>query len=154
MDAQSSSSLAPDGSFRGFLERSLEAIAAEMPAAYDALCATLGCRRVVLGIDAERVGIRCDGRRLAVGDPDPGATVEFRSSPHTLRGLTSGRLSFLDAALDDRLLLRGAVDEIVVFYDGLLAYLRGAVRSPSLPGLLDAFAGRPGGAHHGERLHV
>lgn len=125
-----------------------------MPDAYHALCATLGTRRVVLEIDAEGVGIDCDGDRLRLGERGPGAAIEFRATRETLLDLTAGKLSFLEATLGGRILLRGAVDEIAVFYDGLLAYLRGAVRSPSLPRLLDAFAGLPGGAHDAERSDV
>lgn len=142
-----------DGSFRRFLERSLDAIAAEMPDAYAALCATLGTRRVVLEVDAERVGIVCDGESLRLGEPDAKTAVEFRTTRETLLDVTAGRLSFLEAALAERISLRGTVDEVARFYDGLLVYLRGAVRSPSLPGLLEAFAGLAGGAHDAQRSH-
>ena len=60
-----------------------------------------------------------------------------------LLDLVYGRCSFLDALLEHRIELTGTVDELSAFYDALILYLHGAVRSPAMPSLLDEFAGRP-----------
>lgn len=139
MGGPSSSSSAAERSFRAFLVRSLAAIAQEAPAIERALAASLAGTLVRLCVDDERmvVASRLDG--LAIVDDLPGPIVELATDSATLLDLTSGATSFLDAALDERLVVRGGVDEVVRFYDSLILYLQGAVRSPSLPWLLGEF---------------
>jgi hypothetical protein len=139
MDARSSSSSDADPSFRRFLDRSLVAIENEAPEVHRALCRSLARSVVRLCIDDERMVLLGGRERLAMSDDVPGATVEFATNSATLLALTSGATSFLDAALADRMIVKGAVDEMVGFYEALVLYLQGAVRSPSLPWLLEEF---------------
>jgi hypothetical protein len=131
-------------SFRSFLARSLDAIAAECPTAHVALTQALTGRDVTVVVDDERVGIRGEPDGLRLGPPSAAATVEFRSPRRTLVDLTDGRDAFLDAVLAGRIEIQGAVGEIAVFHDALFLYLSGAVRCPSLPALLAAFAASEG----------
>jgi len=139
MAGPSSSSSVADRSFRAFLGRSLEAIALEVPSLERALAASLAGTLVRLCVDDERmvVATRRDG--LVLVDDRPDVVVELATDSATLLDLTSGETSFLRAALDERMVVRGAPDEVVRFYDSLILYLQAAVRSPSLPGLLEAF---------------
>jgi len=139
MAGPSSSSSVAERSFRAFLVRSLAAIARDVPALERALAASLAGTLVRLCVDDERmvVASRLDG--LAIVDDVPGAIVELATDSATLLDLTSGATSFLDAALAERLVVRGGVDEVVRFYDALILYLQGAVRSPALPWLLGEF---------------
>ncbi|MBY0279181.1 hypothetical protein K2Z84_27935 [Candidatus Binatia bacterium] len=139
MDARSSSSSDADGSFRSFLARSLDAIAREAPRLHGALARRLRGARVRLCVDDERVAVASDGSVVRVGDDRADATVELRTDSATLLDLTSGAIGFLDAALEDRMVVVGGVDEVVGFYDALVLYLQGAVRSASLAWLLDEF---------------
>jgi hypothetical protein len=134
-------------SFASFLGRSLDAIAAECPPAHAAMTRALRGRDVTLVIDDEAVGLRGEADRLAVGTPRSDAVVEFRSRRRTLVDLTSGRDAFLDAVLAGRIEIRGPVGDIALFHDALFFYLSGAVRSPSLPTLLAAFAADQGDSH-------
>jgi hypothetical protein len=139
MDAPSSSSSDADRSFRRFLDRALGAIETEVPHVHRALCSALARSTVRLCVDRERMIITEERGRVLLKDDVRGTLVEFATDSTTLLALTSGDASFLDAALDDRMMVKGAVDEIVLFYDALVLFLQGAVRSPSLPWLLDEF---------------
>jgi hypothetical protein len=141
MDAPSSSSSDADRSFRRFLDRALGAIENEVPAVHRALCSSLSHSTIRLCVDHERMIITEERGRLLLKDDVRGPLVEFAIDSATLLALTSGESSFLDAALDDRMMVKGAVDEIVLFYDALVLFLQAAVRSPSLPWLLDEFEG-------------
>ncbi len=136
----------PERSFRSFLARSLDAIVVECPPAHAALTRALRGRDVTVVVDDEGVGIRGEADRLALGTPCAQATVEFRSRRRTLVDLTRGRDAFLDAVLAGRIEIQGPVGEIAVFHDALFFYLSGAVRCPSLPPLLAAFAADEGDA--------
>ncbi len=57
--------------------------------------------------------------------------------------LVDARAGLVEAILDDRLGLRGALPELARFHDGLMLYLHGAMRAPSFPGLLRRY--RDGG---------
>lgn len=139
MAGPSSSSSAAERSFRAFLARSLDAIAHETPAIARALAASLAGTLVRLCVDDERMVVASRRDGLAIADDLEGAIVELATDSTTLLDLTSGATSFLDAALAERLVVRGGVDEVVRFYDSLILYLQGAVRSPSLPWLLGEF---------------
>lgn len=139
MLARSSSSSDADRSFRAFLARSLDAIGREAPAIHRELCRSLADSVVCLCIDEERMVVLPRHDDLVIRDDVPGVTVELVTDSATLLDLTSGATSFLDAALDERLVVLGGVDEVVRFYEALILYLQGAVRSPSLPWLLGEF---------------
>ena len=139
MVVQCSSSSGADSSFRSFLVRSLDAIAREAPSCHRALSERLAPGRVRLCIDHERMVVLPHHDRVAIVDDQPGVPVELSTDSVTLLDLTAGATSFLDAALDDRLVVLGDVDAVGRFYEALIVYLQGAVRSPSLSGLLDEF---------------
>jgi hypothetical protein len=139
MDAPSSSSSDADRSFRRFLDRALAAIETEVPQVHRALCSSLARSTVRLCIDDERMVITEERGRVLLKDDVPDTQIEFATDSTTLLALTSGAVSFLDAAMADRMMVKGAVDEISLFYEALVLFLQGAVRSPSLPWLLDEF---------------
>jgi hypothetical protein len=139
MEEPSSNSSDADSSFRSFLDRSLAAIEREVPAIHRELPRTLGRCLVRLCIDGERLVIASTGERLGLHGDVPGCQVEFTTQSATLLALTSGSTSFLDAAIDGHLSVKGDVDDVLRFYDGLILYLQGAARSPSLPWLLEEF---------------
>jgi hypothetical protein len=123
------------------LRRSLDAIEAEVPAIHRLLCERLGRLPVRLVIDDEHVVVANAGTRLALVADLDGCGTQFRSDRATLLDLVHGRSTFLDAVVAGRVDLTGAVGDLLGFYDALQVYLHGAVRSPSLPSLLDEFGG-------------
>jgi hypothetical protein len=129
----------PRAPFSSFLERSLAAIASEVPGVNGLLCERLGRVHVRIVIDGERVVVRRLGARIGVLPDEDDCSTEFRADRATLLDLVHARSSFLDAVVTDRIELRGPVDELLTFYDALHVYLQGAVRSPSLPSLLAEF---------------
>ncbi len=142
---RSSSSSAREGEalagFGAFVRRGLAALRAELPWAFGAMARALDGRDVLLVVDGEPVAVRAAAGDVAVLDAvatfAPCVTLHTRAAA-VLR-LADGELTVVDATLDGSLALTGAVDDLVAFHDGLMAFLHGAVRSPSFPSLLDQF---------------
>jgi hypothetical protein len=139
MDAPSSSYWEPDRPFSWFLERSLAAIELEMPEVYRLLSGCLDGRSVRLSIGDELLWVGGSSGRVRLSSTGSNSVVEFATDRGTLLDLVTTRHSFLDALLEERIRLRGGVDDLLSFHDALQIYLRGAVRCPSLPALLSQF---------------
>lgn len=136
---RSSSSSAPDASFASFLTRSLELLARELPWVYTLLCAALSPREVSIEVDGEISAVFCSTTSLRVTQRPEAPVVECRTSRAAIVDLIDARLTLVQAVVEDRVWLRGDVDELLAFHDGLMIFLGGAVRSPSFPGLLREF---------------
>ncbi len=136
---RSSSSWAPEGSFASFLDRSLDALERELPAIYRAMCVTLAPREVSIAVGGEVVSVLCsaDEARLIATPVQP--AVEVRTSREAIVDLVDARSTLVASVLGDRVELRGKLDDLVAFHDGLHIYLHGAVRAPSFPDLLRQF---------------
>ena len=137
---RSSSSSAPDASFAAFLARSLTLLARELPWGYAAMSRALGRRTVTIEVDGEPCGVLCDGASvrlagLATIQPD----VECRTTRRAIHDLVDARTTLAEAVVEDRVFLRGDVDDLLAFHDGLMGYLGGAVRSPGFVWLLREF---------------
>ena len=61
------------------------------------------------------------------------------TSRKTLLDLVDGRMSLLEAILNDLLDVRGDTLPLVRLFDAFTAYLQGAVRAPGMSQLLDRF---------------
>jgi len=127
--------------FAWFLARSLELLEAECPAAYAAICRKLGERRVAIRVDGERVGVGSSSGRLSIDQSTAPAVAEAVASRTALLRLLDGKSTLTQSILTDEIILSGAIDDLVPFYEGLIAYFHGAVRSPGFPRLLYAFIG-------------
>jgi hypothetical protein len=66
-------------------------------------------------------------------------TAELVTSRNTILNILDARLTLAEAVLSDAIVLKRHVDDLIAFHDGLMTYVRGAVRSPSFPRLLDRF---------------
>jgi hypothetical protein len=158
-----------DGDFFDFLARCLEAIERDAGRAYHALCERLHAHIVHLRVDGKVGSLYVSSHRLVierfgptrlgiVQESDGGALADLRSPARgrastrhalelvttraTIAELVDGERTLFDALLDDSLLLRGTTDAIIVAYDALMLFLKGAVRSPVAPQLLDLYLGR------------
>lgn len=128
-------------SFFELLEASIVVLRAEMPPAYTALRAALGGRTIGLEADGERRRISFDASGMtSTHDREP-ARLEIALDRSTVLELIDARLALPEAVLEDRLRLRGSWREIDRFDEAFRAYVRGAVRCPSLPALLSRFRG-------------
>ena len=129
----------PVAEFSEFLSRSLELIEEEAPTSHRALGRALAGHAVRISVDAPAAVLRFGTAGFAWLEGDAPAEVELRVDRQTLLDLIDARVSLEDSILEDRFHLRGPIDSIVWFDDGLLIYLDGAIRCPSFPTLLAEF---------------
>lgn len=92
---------------------------------------------VNLVIDDEAFGLSFSRSAVCVGEAHESASVDLRSSRRALVDLLEGREALIDAILGGRVDLIGAAGPLGRFHEGLLDYLRGAVRCRSFPELLE-----------------
>lgn len=137
-------------SLRSFLDRSLTILAREAPDSYRRLCTMLAGRRLRVTGDNEEFGLDFHDRSVATtaarGDEAIVAGIDRR----TIVAMIDGHLTIDEALRLDRFGVRAAVTDALTAFDGIEIYLRGAVRCPSFPGLLDDF--RASLDDHEERL--
>jgi hypothetical protein len=130
-------------SFHDFLARSLRLLRREHTPAYGALCRTLAGRRSVVTVDGEAVTIHASRLDISIrpGDAPPGGSVAARcqTTRRAILDLLNAELELMDAIRQDRLVLEGALLDLVAFHDALVLYVNGAVRCVSFPALRDEF---------------
>lgn len=131
----SSSSSSPER-FSTLVRRSLSVLRAEHPESYAVLCRDLRGERLGLAIDGEEMTVAFTGGEAEVLERGGGETVGFGSARRTLIELLDGRLTLLEAIESGGVYLRGEVAAMARFHDGLVDYLRGAVRCPGFPALM------------------
>jgi hypothetical protein len=147
-----------------FVGTSLELLRREHPPAYAVLCSSMAGRRARLSISGESLALVFSAEHIAVERLVPERLIPERLVPErleagpaaadvphaagepelclttdwaTILDLVDAQLSITDAVVCGQFDLRGEGRELARFYDALLTYLRGAVRCPSFPGLLD-----------------
>lgn len=126
-------------SFSRFLARSLALLEDELPDFYCRVPKAIGMRRVLLHVDDERIGVISGARRLSLTMEMTSPDVELRTTRSAIVRLVDGTDSLVDAILADRVVLRGTVDDLIAFHDGLMAYLHAAVRCPGFQELRDEY---------------
>jgi hypothetical protein len=129
----------PEPAFRKFLVRSLGTLERELPAGYRAMVQALGQRDVQVEVQREQLAICCDGTRLAIADATLKPAARARASYAALRSILEGEHSLESAVLAELLDLRGALPDLVAFYEALRSYFNAAVRCPSFAGLLSEY---------------
>jgi hypothetical protein len=124
---------------RRFIEMSLSALKQEAPAFYVRLCD---------GLDGRTVDIRGDGEPFALsfcqsaarsGPAHGAADVRLAVDRSTILALVDGEVSLEDALEQDRLYVRGNLQHVLQVFEGLVTFVRGAIRCPSSPQLLADF---------------
>ena len=122
-----------------YIAKSLIALRQECSTAYFLMCGQLAPRRARLVIDGESVTLAFDPSGVHVLPEPIEPTAELVTSRTTILNVLDARLTLAEAVLSDAIVLKGHVDDLTAFHDGLMTYVRGAVRSPSFPRLLDRF---------------
>ncbi|AUX28299.1 hypothetical protein SOCE836_003690 [Sorangium cellulosum] len=141
----SSSSSATDdrGPVARLLAESLAALAAELPEAHARVSARLAGRPVAIRVDGERFAVEADGGapqvRAAGAGEEVAAAVRVATSRRAILDVLDARRSLAEAVLADEVEVVGALERLVEAREALLAYVHGAVRSPSFPALLERF---------------
>jgi len=132
----------PD-SFEALLRDALVVISAEQPERYRRLARTVAPLRLSLTVGAERMGVESSGEMVCVTVDVVDADVRLVTDRRCVLRLLGGACSLEEAVFSEDLRLWGSVDALLLFYDGLVAFLNGAVRSPPMSGLLARY--RKGG---------
>jgi hypothetical protein len=128
----------PDG-FGAFVDGALLALAREAAATYARLATLVGAEGVRLAMGDAALVVRFGARSHAIEPARAPAAVEARSDRATIAALLAAELTSREAIESDRLQLRGEVDAVLRFEQALGAFVEGAARAPSFPGLLAAF---------------
>lgn len=108
----------------------------EVPAAYECMCEALAPREVRLHVDGENVAVAFTDAGAAMLPSPSRPSVELQTTGAAILDLIGARETLASAVLADRLVLRGALGDVLAMHDGVVAYLHGAVRAPSFPALL------------------
>jgi len=103
------------------------------------MCRALGTREVLIEVDGEVTVVVCEGEGVRLAATAVAPAVECRTTRAAILDLVDARTTLAGAVMDDQVWLRGSVEDLVAFHDGLMAYLGGAVRSPGFPWLLREF---------------
>lgn len=112
-------------------EDAIACVAAEYPPAYVAMKQALGARRLEIAVDDEHFMLDLD-------EPcRDGAVLEIATDVDTLCALVHGERGVLDAALDGRLDVVAAPDDLVAAASAIQYFMQGALRCISMPQLLD-----------------
>ena len=123
-----------DDRFYRHLVAALNALEREVPGHYSATVEALGELRIGVDLGDEDLVIRRVEERIRVFANAPLLDVSAHTETDhaTLLALLSGEAALLDVLLDERLLLRGHVSDLVALERVLDRFLQGAVRAPSL----------------------
>jgi hypothetical protein len=136
----------PDATFADFLGRSLSLLRREIPWVYARMCGELEPREVLIWVDDLATSVLCEAAEVRILDAPQAPDVELRTTSAEILDLIDAERTLVEAILAGRITLRGRVDDLIAFHDGLVTYLHGAVRSPSFPPLLASFRRARAGA--------
>jgi hypothetical protein len=126
-----------DATLKGALADSLEALQVEVPAAYRAMCRAFASSELLLHIDGAGIALAFSEEGHQFPASSRHACIEIRTSEATLLAILDGELQLLNALLSEDLLVLASVEDLLRCEEGFLNYLRGAVRSPSFPRILE-----------------
>jgi len=133
--------------FSAFLARSLLVVQREHAKIYRQLALSISKLSVLCEVDGEQVRLVSDGLRLHLSESrhstDVSQDVILRASRKVIRQLLRGELTLERAVWNDAVFLKGELEHVLSFYDGLQLYFAAAVRSPAFPLLLREFMSEP-----------
>lgn len=124
---------------RHFVERSLRILDREAPAFFIRLCEMLDGRRMAVADETSVFALHFTRDAVACLAPDGSEDVRVVVNAATLLALIDGELTLENALRQERLGVRSPVGVAADVFDGLVVYVRGAVRCPSAPRLLVEF---------------
>lgn len=124
--------------FAAFLDHSLRLLAREAPRSFAAVRDRL--RGVAAAIELDRqtpVRVQLDAEPWVARSEAGEVRAEVDGTD--LARLLRGELTIEAAVRDERLHLRGSLEHLLGFLDGLESWIHGAVRCPSFPALYREF---------------
>jgi hypothetical protein len=122
-----------------FVKTAMALLRDEFPRAYFLICANVAGRTISIDVDGKQVFLDCKvlGVQFPEGIENP--DVRIATSRRTILDAIDARVTIEEAIRDGRLFARGRQDYITNCHTALLFFVRGAVRSPSFPALLQEF---------------
>jgi len=129
----------PERDFFDFLATSMTVLEREAPVGYRALESRLSGLRARLESGGVRRVVSFDRSRFLLGDDSGSPDVDAAFERGVVLELVDGATSLDQAILDDKLRVRGAVEAVERFYDGICLYVDAAVRSPGFVPLLERY---------------
>jgi hypothetical protein len=103
------------------------------------MCSSVAGRALAIVIDGEEMFLDCKPFELALTNRIEHPDVRVETDGATILDTIDAKLT-LDAAIRvGRVFARGKTEDLVACHGALLFFVRGAVRSPSFPGLLEEF---------------
>lgn len=122
------------------MQASLEVMRVECRPAYERLCELLEGRQVQLSVDGEEVILSFAADSIAVlTEAKVHPMARMSVSRRTILDLVDGVINLQDGIIDGRVALQGGLQQLLLFHEGWLTYLRGAARCPTFPYLLERF---------------
>ena len=132
-----------DPSLLQLLGRSLALVQDELPEAHAAICRALGRRSILLRVEEEVGTLRGAPPRLSLRVGYAPSDVELSTGLHTIRRLTAGEGSLLDAVMDGHVDLQGAIDDVIALHEVFVAYVAAVVRCPGCAALREELLAPP-----------
>ncbi len=122
-----------------FVRTSLALLRQEYGDVYFLLCRRLAPRALLLVIDGEEIPLRFTPFEIEFPAALPRPRVRCQTSSGAILDVIDARLTLNEAVAAGRLILVGDTADLSLFHDGLIDYVRGMVRAPSAPFLLERF---------------
>lgn len=128
-----------DLDFFSFLERALQGLTSEVPAASAELARVLRGVALQLHVDGEARALLAHGEHCSLQHDISRCVAELRTQRKVLVALLEAEQTLMDAVTRDELLLRGSPSHLASIYEALVVFVQGAIRSTSIPKLLDHY---------------
>ncbi|HEX8821058.1 MAG TPA: sterol-binding-like protein [Archangium sp.] len=132
----SSSSSEAEGLVATLLAESFTVLVREQPEAHARMCARLEGLSVRVTVDEERFAVDFTSRRARVRAVRGDESARVSTHRRTLLDVLDDRQSLTEAVLADAVAVVGPLDTLLRLHEGLLLYVRGAVRCPGFAVLL------------------
>lgn len=125
--------------FAEFVKTALAMLREEFPRAYFLICSDIAGRTISIEVDSQRVFLECKLLEVFLPDQIENPEIRVETSRGTILDAIDARISIDEAIREGRLFISGPKDYVVRCHSALLTFVRGAVRSPSFPVLLQEF---------------
>lgn len=113
----------------------------EVPDAYEMMCDRLDGYRVGIRVDDEQfVAEFADGRARVLQNVES-SYVQIATSRAAILAVLDGEVSLLNSVLGDEVQAKASLDDLITVNSGLAMYVKGAVRCPSFPALVERLRG-------------
>jgi hypothetical protein len=122
-----------------FVRRALALLRGELPEAYFKICQAIAGKSLALTIDADRMFLRVTRFGIEFVTDTGDSDVRIESDRSTVLDTIDARLTLESAIRSGRLLVVGTREDLASCHEALLFFVRGAVRSPSFPALLEEY---------------